>query len=303
MQDINWKRIEAMAANDLARLIVDSELYFDHQVEALAQHIYAMHEVRVILVAGPSSSGKTTFSHLLCDHLQHLGVKAHYIGMDDFFINRENVPFLPSGVRDYDSLAAMDLPLLHQVIEGVLNAHWVEIPKFDFVSGTRKAEMELLHLQEQDLVLIEGIHALNPALLPAGTDLAKICKVGIKPRRNFVFEEGTILPADELRLLRRTIRDYYTRGHSFAATAKQWAEVCAAESVNITPYMDTADYNIDSSFDYELFIYKQCLGNMLDDCDLPEYRHIRDAMREVSYVPDIHIPSASLLNEFAIKKQ
>lgn len=303
MQEILWRRIESMAANDLAGLIFNSELNFMRQVDTVAQHIYDMHEVRVIMVAGPSSSGKTTFSRMLSDRLQYLGIKAHYIGMDDFFINREDVPFLPSGVRDYDSLAAMDLPLLRQVIGGVLQAQWVEIPKFDFVTGTRKAEKELLNLHEQDLVLIEGIHALNPALLPEGTDLSRVIKVGIKPRRNFIFDEGKMLPADELRLLRRTIRDYYTRGHSFEATAKQWGEVCAAEAQNITPYMDKADYNIDSSYDYELFIYKQCLGDMLDDCDIPAYANVRDALQEVSFVPDIHIPATSLLNEFAIKKQ
>ena len=299
MKEIQWTNVEKMARENLAGLIFNCELNFDRQVDAVAQHLFAMSDVRVVLVTGPSSSGKTTFSNLLCDRLEYLGVKAHYIGLDDFFINRADVPFLPSGVRDYDSLQAIDLPYIRKVIEGVLNAEWVEIPKYDFVTGTRKSEYSLLRLHEQDVVLIEGIHALNPVLVE-GFDTSRVCRVGIMPRRTFVMPNGSTLSPDELRLLRRTIRDYYTRNHSFEATAKQWAEVCAADAKHIRPYMSKADYNVDSCYDYELLLYKACMKNLMDACELPVYANIRDALQQVIEVPMTQIPATSLLNEFAI---
>lgn len=297
MQDIIWKDVEQEAKKDLARVIFRCEQQFDRQVVGLAQQLFAMNEMRVILVAGPSSSGKTTFSHLLCEQLEKLGIKTHYVGMDDFFIDRAKVPFLPSGLRDYDSLVAIDIDLFRQVLGGVLNAEWVEVPQYDFITGTRKKEKQLLRLHEQDIVVVEGIHALNPVLLD-GLDTTRICRVGIMPRRTFVMPNGSLLMPDDLRLLRRTIRDYYTRAHSFSDTAKQWVEVCAAEAIHIRPFMSKADFNVDSSYDYELFLYKHCLKDMMDKCALPAFFNIREALSQIRDIPMTQIPATSLLNEF-----
>ena len=107
---------------------------------------------------------------------------------------------------------------------------------------------------------------------------------------------------DELRLLRRTIRDFHTRGHSLAATLAQWEEVCRAEAIYITPYLDKADFDVDSGFHYELFVYKHCLAGVMEDCDLAAFANIKAVMQEVRDVPLVQIPSTSLLNEFAIIK-
>ena len=298
MRTIDCNEVLQRALDNPEGLVFESERRFDHQVEVLASRIFEVKDISLIMIAGPSSSGKTTFSRKLQGKLQELGVKVHYIGLDDFFIDRDKVPLLPSGLKDFDSPEAMDLPFLHRVLEGVINNEWVEVPTYNFLTGRREEELRLLRLHSQDVVVVEGIHALNPLLLK-GLDTSKVCRVGICPRRTFVFPSGVELAPDDLRLLRRTLRDYYTRGYSFAETAKQWAEVCAAEDKYITPYLPTADYDVDSAFDYELFVYKHCLRDDLESCDLPAFTNLKLALREVQDLPRIHIPTGSLLNEFA----
>lgn len=301
MRQIDWHQIEERAQHDLAGLVFDNEKQFANQVQAVAQQLYDVHDIRIVMVAGPSSSGKTTFCNLLSNSLQRMGVKVHHIELDDFFINRDQVPMLSSGVRDFDSPTALDLPLLRQVMNGVAHAEWVEVAKYDFITGTRREEKTLYRIQEQDVVLVEGIHALNPQLVE-GVDAMKICRIGIKPRCSFLMPSGIEMSPEDLRLLRRTIRDYYTRGHSLEATLRQWGEVCRAESLYITPYINSADYNIDSCHPYELFVYKHCLHGVVDNCTLPPFEVIRQTLQQVSEIPFIEIPKGSLLNEFAIVK-
>lgn len=299
MQKILWTDVERAAKKNFADLIMRCENHFKEQIKVVADEIYGKRRTRIILVAGPSSSGKTTFSRLLNDELQEKGVKVHYIGMDDFFIDREKVPFLSSGVRDFDSPVALDMPLLNEVVGGVLRSEWVEIPEYDFLKGERKKEKTFLRLHDEDVVIIEGIHALNPAVI-GNNDSSDIVKISIKPRKTYVMPSGKLFPPDELRLLRRTIRDFYTRGYDLKDTSDQWDEVLKAERKYITPYTDYADYFIDSAFDYELFIYKQCVGDALDDCHIAKYADIKEVLGEVSLLPKTEIPKTSLLNEFAI---
>lgn len=299
MKDIIWEAVDMMARHDLAQLVFDGEIGFERQVEAVAKQLYEVSELRVAMIAGPSSSGKTTFCNLLAEHLEQKGVRTHRVSLDDFFIDRDKVPLLPSGLKDYDSPTALDLDGLHTVLSGVMRDEWVELPAYDFLTGKSQPRASLMRLHPEDIVLVEGIHALNP-LLTEGQNMQRICRIGIKPRRSYVMPSGTVLSPDELRLLRRTIRDYYTRGHSLEDTLRQWREVCRAETTYITPYINKADYNIDSGFMYELFVYKYCLKSIMDTCDMPEFSTIRRVMHEVRDVPEIHIPKTSLLNEFAI---
>lgn len=298
---VYWETIEKEATESLERLIFRSEQHFDNQVDDIVKSIYEKEDVRIIMIAGPSSSGKTTFSKLLSEKLQTLGVKTHYIGLDDFFIDREKVPILPSGLRDFDSLRALDMTLLNSVIGGVLKSEWVEIPEFDFLTGKRKKEKNLICLHPEDVVVIEGIHALNPYIIK-DFEPSQIAKIAIEPQKTFIMPSGTEITPDELRLLRRSIRDLYTRGHDFDATARQWEEVRKAESKYILPFLCDADYNVDSAHDYELFVYKQCLSDELNNCNTPLFNDIKKAFYEIGNTPITDIPSSSLLNEFAIAK-
>lgn len=302
MEDIIWKEVEEQAALNIAGLVYRSEKYFDNQVEELARAIFNDKEIKIVFVAGPSSSGKTTFSKLLQHDLRALGIMAHYVGLDDFFINREDLPILPSGLKDFDSIHAIDLPLVQQAITGILNNEWVEVPKYNFLTGEREDEHFILKFMPNDIVIVEGIHGLNPMFSKMfGVD--KSAKVAIRPMRNIRMPSGRILSCEELRLLRRAIRDVNTRGYSFEDTARQWKEVRAVEEKMIYPYMDQADFKIDSGHEYELFLYKQSTAKYLKDCYSDEFANIRECMKEISNKSIPEIPATSLLNEFTTFKR
>lgn len=298
MKSYKWSKIEERARTNMASLIFDSELNFTNQVNEIATSIYKSKNYRLILIAGPSSSGKTTFTRLLSEKLESFGVKVHLISTDDYFINRDDVPVLESGIRDFDSLAAMDVDYLKDTIRAISNNENVEIPEFDFMTGTRKKELVQLKMQSEDIVMIEGIHALNPIFLDNPNDPA-VCKISIAPRTAIDFEDGSILYPDELRLIRRCIRDFHTRNHSLLNTLKQWEEVRKAEKIYIDPYVESADFKVDSTYAYELLVYKHCIYEQL----LEEKEAFADIIKDFSHVPYLAlttIPIQSLLNEFAI---
>ena len=296
---INWLQMEKLAANHLSSLIYNSEFNFDSQVIKTADKIYAEKSVRMIMIAGPSASGKTTFANLLADRLEFKGVKVHRVSTDDFFIDRDKLARLPSGVLDFDSLAAMDLKLLTYTLESILEGRKVVIPTYDFITGTRSGTTREFTAEAQDITIVEGIHALNPLLLGKyDIDDTSVCGVYISPRREFLLPSGRHVAPVELRLLRRLLRDYYSRGYSISDTLVQWEEVLNAERTYIYPYVHKAGYTVDSVYDYELFVYKRCLGNALDAHPNKWTDNIREVLREVSDIPNMTIPETSLLNEF-----
>ena len=253
----------------------------------------------MILIAGPSASGKTTFANLLADRLEYYGVKVHRISTDDFFIDRDKIEVLPSGLLDMDSLNAMDVKLLTYTIESILEGRRVVVPSFDFIEGRRAGETREIFAEDADITIVEGIHALNPVILGKyAIHDDRIVGVYISPRRDFLLPSGRTIAPVELRLLRRILRDHYSRGHSLPNTLAQWSEVLKAERVNIYPYVHLASHTVDSVYDYELLVYKRCLGNSLDAAPHKWTDNIREALKEVGDVPDMTIPQTSLLNEF-----
>ena len=296
---INWEKMELLAKTHLASLIYNSEFNFDSQVIDIADKIYNKKSVKMIMIAGPSASGKTTFANLLADRLEFRGVKVHRVSTDDFFIDRDKIEVLPSGVKDFDSLSAMDVGLLTYTLEQILEGRRVVIPAFDFIDGKRAGETRELKAQPQDVTIVEGIHALNPVVLGKyAIDDETVVGVYISPRRDFCLPSGRHIAPVELRLLRRILRDYYSRGYSLTDTLLQWNEVLKAEKIYIYPYVYKAGFTVDSVYDYELLVYKRCLGNALDGYPNKWTDNIREVLKEVSDIPDMTIPSTSLLNEF-----
>ena len=296
---IQWTYMENLAKKHLSSLIYNSEYNFDSQVIKIADKIYAEKRVKMIMIAGPSASGKTTFSNLLADRLEFRGVKVHRISTDDFFIDRDKIEVLPSGLLDMDSLNAMDVKLLAYTLESILEGRSVVVPRFDFIEGKRAGDTREILPEEADITIVEGIHALNPVVLGKyGVHDGNIVDIYISPRRDFLLPSGRTIAPVELRLLRRILRDHYSRGHSLADTLAQWDEVLKAEKVNIYPFVHRAAFTVDSVYDYELLVYKRCLGTSLDAYPHKWTENIREVLKEVSDIPNMVIPSTSLLNEF-----
>ncbi len=301
MHILKWQDVERQASSNYANFVYNCECDFNDQVHRIADDIFSRSRCKLVLVAGPSASGKTTFTNILANRLEYRGVKVHRISTDDYFKNNADVPLLPSGLPDFDSLNAMDLPALRSVISNVLKGGNINVPIFDFTKRARSDSYRNMEIHKEDITIIEGIHALNPEVI--GTySIANQLMAGvfIRPARTIVMDNGAIITPNNLRLLRRSIRDFYMRGHSIEATLKQWAEVLKSEQEFIYPYRDLAEYSVDSVYPYELFTYKNCFGNVISACDAPEYACIRKAMEEVITKPRIAIPETSLLNEFAI---
>ena len=296
---INWAAMESLAKERLSSLIYNSEYNFDSQVIKIADKIYAEKAVKMIMIAGPSASGKTTFANLLADRLEFRGVKVHRISTDDYFIDRDKLEVLPSGLLDFDSLAAMDVKLLAYTLESILEGHKAVIPRFDFIEGRRAGDTREIVPEDTDITIVEGIHALNPIVLGKyGIHGDNVVGIYITPRRDFLLPSGRTIAPVELRLLRRILRDHYSRGHSLEGTLAQWDEVLKAERVNIYPYVHRASFTVDSVYDYELLVYKRCLGNSLDAYPNKWTDNIREVLKEVSDIPNMTIPQTSLLNEF-----
>ena len=293
----DWNAVEKLARENMEGLVFNSELSFTSQISYISDRIYQNSDCKLVLVAGPSSSGKTTFTKLLGQRLEYLGVKVHTISTDDFFLDREKVPYLPNGLRDYDSLAALDVPRLQETIRAILNGEWVEVPTFDFISGKSKPRADLLRLYQEDIVVVEGIHALNPVFLENEHD-ERLVRVSIQPRSSFFFDAQLSLLPDDLRLLRRTIRDYGSRGHALQDTIRQWGAVLEAEETYIKPFLDMVDYRVDSTYAYEPFIYKYCIYDYMQKNPCAGYEHLGEVLSRVPSLPLPSIPQESLLNEF-----
>ena len=300
MADVLWSEVAKSARRNIAALVFNCELNFDHQIYQIADKVYDDKRIKLILLAGPSASGKTTSCDLLADRLEYLGVKTHRISTDDFFLDRDDTPRLPNGMFDFDSPNAINVYALQQSLAKLVRGETVQLPRFDFLAGKSFPDGRIVEMNgANDIIILEGIHALNPLML-AGFDYApsEIRRISIAPRRNFRMESGRVLSPNELRLIRRTIRDHYTRGNDPEQTAKQWAEVLKSEKEYIYPYFDDVDWSIDSVHEYELILYKLCLGNLLDDVHCDAYDNIRHVLDEIITMPISSIPTTSLLNEF-----
>lgn len=296
---IKWSKVERLAKENMISLIFNSELNFDFQVHNIAEKIFDDKKIKLVLVAGPSASGKTTFTNLLSERLRFMGLNVHKVSLDDFFLNRDELEYLPSGLKDFDSPKALDMVALRSALMQILYEEIVDIPHFDFLTGKRSTTRTKLDISKHDIFIIEGIHALNPILFEGVELNCKTHKISIAPRRTFVMPNNTLLVPNELRLLRRIIRDYHTRGHDIDATLLQWTEVLNAEKLHVLPYLESAHSEVDSVYEYELLIYKHYFYERLIKKEEKVLTNIIAALQSVADLEVPSIPSSSLINEFA----
>ena len=301
-EKIRIDRINHMAATDREALVRESEALYHTRIEEIARSIAADESAKIIFIGGPSASGKTTTSLKLREALYALSVKSVAISLDNFLFNRDDLPILPDGMIDMESIRTVDIACLHHCLEKLLTTGRCAFPLFDFVEGKRRTDTFDVEIAGDFVVIIEGIHALNPAVKPSAfRDQAKTIYVSIKSE--YYEGEQVVLNTRNLRLIRRMIRDYHFRGSSASNTLKMWSYVLAGEQENIRPYRMAADEWIDSVHAYEPLLYHHELLPILSevDEDSPHYKkcaELIDMLRHFSDLPQSIVPENSMLREF-----
>ena len=258
---------------------------------------------RIVLIAGPSSSGKTTFAKRLCIQLRVEGLEPLYLGTDDYFVERKDTPLDGNGEPDYESLSAIDVELFNRHMNNLLEGKEVDIPDFDFIHGHKIFGQRIIAIKPNQPIVIEGIHALNDAMTPA-IDQNQKFKIYISPLTNLNIDAHNRIPTTDTRMLRRMVRDYQYRGRTAQHTIATWPKVRAGEDVNIFPYNSDADIFFNSVHIYELAVLKKYAEPLLESItrEEPEYseaHRMLDFLRFFGTVEDDNvIPNNSILREF-----
>ena len=297
---------EACNQGHATQLINVSEALQEKRISQIADEIFHRKEqgqpLKLILISGPSSSGKTTFSKRLSVQLMANGIRPYPVSLDDYFVNREQTPRDANGDYDYESLYALDLDYFNQQLQSLLNGEEVELPRFNFTTGKREMSGTRLKIDENMILILEGIHALNPELtahLPAESKF----KIYVSALTTILLDNHNYIPTTDNRLLRRIIRDFKYRGYSAEETISRWPSVRAGEDKWIFPYQENADVMFNSALLFELAVIKDYAEPILRKVpnNRPEYSEAYRLRKFLEYfVPlqDKELPPTSLLREF-----
>jgi uridine kinase len=296
---------ELCISGQVAQLIRVAEGFHEKQIGQIADRVAAARDqIRIISIAGPSSSGKTTFIKRLTVQLQIDGVNPVGIGLDNYYVDRERTPRDRKGEWDFEALEALDLGLLRDHVARLLRGEEVKTARYDFLTGVSHREGgPTIRLRPGDVLMLEGIHGLNPALLGSIPGPGELFRVFIHPATTLPFDRLSRVSATDLRLLRRIVRDRHTRGYSAGENILRWPSVQAGERIHIFPYQDQADAVFDSALVYEPAVLKVFAERYLLEVapEHPAYatairlRHLID--RFVALYPD-HVPPTSIIREF-----
>lgn len=307
-----WQKILEMSTvgdfNDAVKnghstdLINVSEALQEKKISQIADMIAARKGVRVVLISGPSSSGKTTFCKRLSIQLLTCGIKPVQISLDDYFVNRELTPKDDKGDYDYESLYALNIPLLNEQLNALFAGEEVELPRYNFQSGHSEKSGRRLKLLPDNVLVVEGIHALNPELTALIPEEQKF-RVYASALTTILLDTHNYIPTTDNRLLRRIIRDYKYRGVSAAETIRRWPSVRAGENKWIFPYQENADVMFNSALLFELAVIKSQAEPLLELVpeNMEEHAEAYRLLKFLKYIapiPNRQLPPTSLLREF-----
>ncbi len=293
---------EAVGNGEATNLINVSEALQEKKISQIADKIAAKKDIKVVLIAGPSSSGKTTFCKRLSVQLLASGVKPVQISLDDYFVNREETPKDEQGEYDYESIYALNIPLINEQFNALFNGQEVELPKYNFQTGSSEKSGNKLHLEENNVLVVEGIHALNPTLTAQIPDDKKF-KIYASALTTILLDNHNYIPTTDNRLLRRIVRDYKYRGCSAQETIRRWPSVRAGENKWIFPYQEQADVMFNTAMLFELAVIKpqaeEVLEQVPENCEeYAEAYRLRKFLKYFSPLPFRDLPPTSLLREF-----
>ncbi|MDE6622798.1 MAG: nucleoside kinase [Alistipes sp.] len=292
-------------AGDAGSMIKVAEAFHERKFARVADSIFEANRARgtrMVLISGPSSSGKTTSAKRLALQLGVLGLNPVLISLDDYFVEREKTPLDENGDYDYEALEAIDLELFNDHLQRLMRGESVDIPRYDFITGRRMKHDAPLTLDERSILIIEGIHGLNPRLTPSIPDAQKF-RIYISCFTSVAMDNLSRIATTDNRLLRRLVRDYTQRGSDAQATLSRWPSVRRGEERHIFPYQENADVMLNSSLFYEISVLRPYAEKMLREVPdtVPEYAEARRMLKFldnfIPIAPD-EIPPTSILREF-----
>lgn len=298
IDDIN-KLIESY---DISQFILVEEALHEKKIAEIASDILLHKDIRLILIAGPSSSGKTTFAKRLSVQLQASKAKPIVLGMDDYFLGRDKTPRKENGDYDFESIYSIDIEFLNMQLKQLLEGERIELPFYDFTRGIRRMSNNFVKMEDDNILIIEGIHGLNDQLTPLIPRENKT-KIYISALNQLNIDHHNRIPTTDCRLMRRIVRDHQYRGYSAEETLKRWKDVREGEEVNIFPYQENADYMFNSSLTYEIGVLKKHIWKMLWSVPPTSraYTEARRLIRILSHCTDIAdslVPYNSIIREF-----
>ena len=286
---------EMIESGHAAELVAEGERYHAEQLMRIAEDICNHPNVRIILIAGPSSSGKTSTSHRLCLELLAQGKQPVALSLDNWYLNGTLTPLKEDGTKDYESVYAIDLNQLEEDLMALVAGKEIALPTFNFVEETREYSGETLKLEEDSVLVLEGIHALNP-MLSRSIDDAQKYKIYAAPMSPVSLDGETWIPTYVHRLLRRMSRDYRTRGKSPLQTIAGWADVREGEAKWIEPFRDQANAQFDTSMLYELPAIRYTVETALQS--VPAVAEEYKVAEKLLYYLSFFVPRTSILREF-----
>lgn len=293
---------DRIAQGRASQMMLIEEALMEKQIGDIAARIGADRSKKFVMIAGPSSSGKTTFSHRLSIQLMAIGLNPHPIGVDDYYVNREDSPRDANGNYDYEALECIDLKQFNLDMSSLLAGERVQLPRYNFISGKREYKGDYLTMGPEDILVIEGIHGLNDRLSYALPQESKF-KIYISALTSLNIDEHNRVPTTDGRLLRRIVRDARTRGKSAQDTIKMWDSVRSGEEHNIFPYQENVDAMFNSALVYELAVLKQYAEPLLFGIpkDSLEYVEAKRLLKFLDYFLGLSsedVPKNSILREF-----
>lgn len=290
-----------VADGKISDLMRKNDIVVDNNLYDIACDIVSKGK-KIILIAGPSCSGKTTTSRKMSLYLSSLGLNALPISLDDFFVDRGDTPLDEEGKPDYECLEALDLKLYNETLTKLLNGESVKIPRYNFVLGVKEYDEREYQIGEDDVLVIEGLHALNPNLMQLEDN--SICyKLYISPLTPLNVDRHNYVSTTDNRLLRRIVRDFRTRGRSCEASLATWASVRKGEEKHIFPYTDTCDAILNTAYIYELGVLKVYVEPLLYSVGMDsefyyEARRLLDNLKTFYTIPSENVDDENLLREF-----
>lgn len=294
---IDIKKINELADENPYKLVQMAEEKYAAQLRQIANEI-SVRGQKIVLISGPSSSGKTTSSFRLRAELKKLGIDSHTLNMDQFFLDMDTLPLRDDGKPDIEGICALDVATLQKCFREILSTGKTKTPQFDFATHKRKSEWVECKLKAHDIIIMEGIHALNPQIVE-GLELDKIFRIYLCCDENFVCGRKTVLYPRQLRLLRRIARDKRERHCPIEETIDMWEEVCRGEDKNITPFKKTADFVLNTIHCYEPLLYKQILLDEFHNLShIGQIAVFLEKFKMCSTISPDTLPENSLIREF-----